>query len=137
MLEPWRDRIEPVELADALALRSTIALEQGDGALAGELAREAWTLVQESDAGEQWPRSLARMRIGRVLTAQGFHDQAEVALQQSLAVFESQQGMGHRTAQLCRVALVELYTAWGQPERAAEYAVPPGGERPRDEPATH
>ena len=113
-LEPWRDAIAPVELADALALRSQLALAKGNGALAGELARQAWTLVETSDPNEQWPLSLARMRVGCVLTAQGFYDQAEALLRQSLAVFETQQGMGHRHAEACRAALAELELARGR-----------------------
>ncbi len=124
LLEPWRERIPPEELADALAQRSDFERAAGDAGRAAQLAREAWGLVRAGGSlrEETWATALARLRVGESLIAAGLDREAEELLLAGYATLLAQLGPSHKHTAAARAALAELYRAWNRPDEAARYA---------------
>jgi eukaryotic-like serine/threonine-protein kinase len=72
------------------------------------------------------PAAETRRDYGRMLTRHGAFEAAEAALLQSLEALEGAYSPEHPNPIETRRALVELYEAWGKPERADGYRVGPG-----------
>ncbi len=91
-------------------------------ARAGELAREAWDLIQGSPQGDSWATANAKVRIARCFLQQGLLAEAETLLLTARQVLAAQLGEGHSDTREARAQLVALYTAWGKPQQAAAFA---------------
>jgi hypothetical protein len=127
MLEPWREQIPPIELADALASRARFVRSSGDRQRAEQLAREAWELVRRRDEGERpakeaWTVAYAKLRIARALAMSGLAAEAEQLLLPSHATLLAQLGPKHRITRAAAAALQELYTELERPAEAAKFA---------------
>ncbi len=126
LLDPWRGRIPPEDLADALALRAGFARASGERERAAELAREAWELVGDPGDGkrgkEMHDTALVKLRVGRCLTAEGLHEEAEALLLGAHETLLAQLGPKHKHTLAASLALSELYTSWKRLTEAAKYA---------------
>jgi tetratricopeptide (TPR) repeat protein len=126
LLEPWRSRIPPEELADALALRAA-TLAAGEHARAVELAREACALVrapgEELPRGKQtWTSALAWLRVGKTLARLDLADEAEPLLRTAHDTLLAHLGPNQAHSNAARAALHEVYLDLERPVEAAKYA---------------
>ena len=124
ILRHWQDDI-PLDVADALAQLSELALAAGNVERAAALARESWTVARDSAAGDSWYVANAEVRVARCLVRQGLLSEAEALLVSAHEVLVAQLGPSHSDTREARIQLFALYTAWGKPQQAAAFA--PGG----------
>ncbi len=87
-------------------------------------ARESLAIFQTSDP-DSFRVADAKSVLGSCLAAQRRFDEAEPLLVQSYPVLKEDTGDGAKYAPAARQRIVDLYTAWGKPERAAEYQTTP------------
>ncbi len=85
-------------------------------------AREALAIFRRSER-DPWRVADAESVLGSCLAGQGRFSEAEPLLLQSLPVLQKDSGPTYASAAAQRI--VALYTAWGKPERAAEYRTSP------------
>ena len=129
-LEPWRGRVPPEELANALALSAQFRLAAGERDAALEQARAALALVREVRQGnESWNAALAWLRVGRSLQAVGELAEAEELLVAAHGRICAQLGSEHGYTRVARGALHDLYAASGRVDEAAKYADAPPESR--------
>jgi eukaryotic-like serine/threonine-protein kinase len=95
---------------------------QGRGREGEPLAREALAFFQASKV-TPWQPAVAESILGSCLTVQGRFAEAEPLLLSSYSVLDRDPGAGAGYAPAALRRIVELYTAWGRPERAAAYRV--------------
>ncbi len=85
-------------------------------------AHEAMAIFRGSQ-GDPWRVADAESVLGSCLAGQGRFSEAEPLLLRSLPVLQKDSGPTYASAAAQRI--VDLYTAWGKPERAAEYRTSP------------
>ncbi len=83
-------------------------------------AREAASIFHSQQI-PTWRAADADSLLGGTLAAQGKFKEAEPLLCQSYSTLQKDQGDGAKHAAEARQRIVDLYTAWGKPEKAAEY----------------
>jgi serine/threonine protein kinase/Flp pilus assembly protein TadD len=83
-------------------------------------AREASSIFHSQET-QPWRAHDADSVLGGCLLAQGKFQEAEPLLIQSYPILLKDSGDGAKHAAEARQRIVDLYTAWGKPERAAEY----------------
>jgi len=83
-------------------------------------AREAVTVFREKRP-DSWRRADAESVLGSCLAAQGRFDEAEPLLVRSYQLLKEDDGDGAKQAPMARQRILDLYNAWGKPERAAAY----------------
>ncbi len=83
---------------------------------------------QSYDGGEAWRRQSMRSVLGATLAAQQRYREAESLLTSSHSALASATGKNSRYAEEARRRVVEMYEAWGKPERAAAYRTPEAGD---------
>ncbi|MCZ6688142.1 MAG: tetratricopeptide repeat protein [Planctomycetota bacterium] len=103
-----------ITLAKALLLSG--GLEEAE-----HLGREAVGYADEALPDSDTRRWYYRVELGAVLTAAGKFAQAEKLLIEALSKLAGLQGKNHRLTRRAALVLVDLSTAWGKPEKAAEY----------------
>ncbi|GAB5518793.1 MAG: hypothetical protein RhofKO_10440 [Rhodothermales bacterium] len=86
------------------------------------LFADAITIGTDAFGPEHWRTAEAQSALGRCLTDQGRHEEAEAALTASHALLLA----GERTdaVETARQRLYDLYTAWGRPDQAATWEQP-------------
>jgi eukaryotic-like serine/threonine-protein kinase len=104
---------------------ASILFAQGRVAESDSLYREAITTQIDRDDGPA-PVAETRRSYARMLIQRGAWEAAETQLMESLRALEDWVGPDHPNTRETKRALAELYTAWGRPELAERYRVPPG-----------
>ncbi len=94
---------------------------QGKGKEAESLAREALKIFRAVDSFPRWRTADAESVLGSCLAAQGRFAEAEPLLLGSYSILKEDPGEGGRAAPAALRRIVDLYTAWGRPERAAAW----------------
>lgn len=88
-------------------------------------------VARQTEVRDWWARSYgedyvltlrAELLLGRMLTAAGRFEEAETLLASALATLESQRGREDRFTRQAIQSLIQLYEAWGKPDRAAAIA---------------
>jgi serine/threonine protein kinase/Tfp pilus assembly protein PilF len=87
-------------------------------------AQEALTIFQ-SEKPAHWRVADAKSVLGGSLAAQRRFQQAEPLLVESYPLLKEDKGEGAKHAEEARQRLVDLYKAWGKPERMADYQESP------------
>lgn len=86
---------------------------------------------RQTEVSDWWVRSYGKdyvltlradLSLGRMLTAAGRFEEAEPLLASARATLEAQRGGDDRFTRQAIRSLVELYKAWGKPDRAAAIA---------------
>jgi eukaryotic-like serine/threonine-protein kinase len=113
-------------VGSAMPRLASILFHQGRLAEADELYRTAITIQLEAADPAPILAAETRREHGRMLIAAGRHAEAEAELLASLSTLDERQGPDHPNTLETKRALAQLYDAWGQPERAETYRVPPG-----------
>jgi eukaryotic-like serine/threonine-protein kinase len=108
----------------AIARLASILQGQGRIAESDSLYQLAVATQLEREDGDA---ALAELRraYGRSLLQRRAWEPAEAQLLESLRLLEAWSGSDHPNTRETRRALSELYTAWGRPDRAEAYRVPP------------
>jgi serine/threonine-protein kinase len=99
---------------------AAVLVAQGRGREAEPLAREAISIFLASETNT-WRRVDAESVLGSCLAAQGRFAEAEPLLLGSYPILKGDPGDGARYAPAALQRIVELYTAWDRPDRAAVY----------------
>ncbi|HEX6901103.1 MAG TPA: serine/threonine-protein kinase [Thermoanaerobaculia bacterium] len=116
------DQTLPADHSDrAIYLRNlgSALLAQGKMTEAESKIREALTIFRQEP--ESWRVADAGSVLGSCLAAQGRFQEAEPLLVNSYTRLKKDDGDGAKQADAARQRIVELYMAWGRPEKAAAY----------------
>ena len=95
--------------------------ERREFAEAEALYQEACALSDKRDGLNHWKSANLRSNYGNFLLDRGRYEEAEALLLGSYPVLRETLGPEHERTERNRERLVELYEAWGKPEKAAEY----------------
>ena len=98
---------------------SLVYLAENRPAEAEGLLRHALEIQTDTFGGTDVRVAEVQQTLGRCLTALARYNEAESLLQASHTVFQDQQKPD--AARQTRLALADLYIAWGKPEQAARY----------------
>jgi tetratricopeptide (TPR) repeat protein len=103
-------------------LRNLAAVELAEGKIAEAVAnaREAASIFHAYPA-QPWRTADADSLLGACLVAQGKFQEAEPLLLKSYPLLKADSGEGAKRADEARQRIVDLYTSWGKPEKAAEF----------------
>lgn len=106
----------------AVLLRNLAAVlvSQRKAAEAEPLAREALGIFR-AKMPKSWRVADTESVLGGCLTALGRFSEAEPLLLESYPILQKDKGDGAKHAAEARQRIVDLYTAWGKPERLAAY----------------
>lgn len=110
-----------------LAARNNLGallIERGKLDEAAETLKEVIELVDQSAPPGHWFRWTTRASYGDCLTAMERFDDAERELLEAFNKLNESMGRQHHRTRGAATKLVNLYKAWGRPERAAMYADP-------------
>jgi tetratricopeptide (TPR) repeat protein len=112
----------PSGVSRAVFLRHLAAVlaAQGMGGEAEPLARESLAIFKASETSP-WRTPDAESVLGSCLAAQGRFAEAEPLLLGSYPILKADPGEGGRYALAALRRIVDLYMAWGRPERAGAY----------------
>jgi serine/threonine protein kinase/tetratricopeptide (TPR) repeat protein len=100
-------------LASVLVAEGKIAEAEAD-------AREA-AAIFHAKSPKHWRSADADSLLGGCFVAQGKFQEAEPLLLKSYPILKADSGDGAKHAEEARQRIVDLYTAWGKPEKAAEF----------------
>ena len=101
---------------------ANVLQRKGDLAAAESMYREALELKRKTYPETHWEVATVKGLIGGCLIAGRRYGEAEPLLLESYPVIQAAFGSSHnRTISILR-RLVELYNAWGKPQKAAPYA---------------
>lgn len=114
---------EHPETASTMTALANLLFETRRFPEAIELAREAQRILLQSLPADHWRVAAAKNVEGAALARTGEYSQAEHLLLTSLAGLD--QAPIPRLATDGRRRVAELYTAWGRPEKAQQYSMPP------------
>ena len=98
--------------------------DKGDCEAAEPFHKEACNIFQKALGLNHWRLSHARSDYSACLIKLGRYEQAEGLLLSAYPVLQTELGERHERTQKAVSRLVELYEAWGKPEKAAEYQSP-------------
>jgi serine/threonine-protein kinase len=109
----------------AVFLRNLAAVlaAEGKGQEGEPLAREALASFRSSTSSSTWRAPDAESVLGSCLVAQGRFTEAEPLLLGSYPLLKADSGDGARYAPAALQRIVDLYAAWGRPDRAAAWRV--------------
>jgi eukaryotic-like serine/threonine-protein kinase len=124
----WSRELGPnhVSVAVGLARLADILEDQGRHEEADELFLGAIRIQVALEEDAIAPAAETRRAFGRVLTARRDYHAAEEQLLESLRLLEGLRGPDHPNTQETKRALMELYQAWGDLEKAERHRVPAG-----------
>lgn len=108
-------------VASTSALLARAILEKGDPASAERLIREALQIFRQRLGPEHDRSALAEQILGACLSAQGRWAEAEPLLVESYLRLVAIRGVDDPESLRAREEIVDLYMAWGRPERADAY----------------
>ena len=93
----------------------------GDFSRAKSLFEEALRIHRKSSNADDWHLANTQSHYGTCLTHLGLYEQAEANLLAAQEVLQANLGKEHTRTRRNVRRLVELYEAWGKPDKAAEY----------------
>ncbi len=105
----------------SLSALTSLLITVGEHAEAERQAREAAVILRATLPEDHWRIRYAESMRGACLTALGRYEEAEPILMASYRSLKTQQGDGSPYVRKTLERLVDLYEAWGRPDRAAEY----------------
>ncbi|MHC4088889.1 MAG: tetratricopeptide repeat protein [Planctomycetota bacterium] len=109
------------EVAGSLIWMGTFLMRRGDPARAEPLLAECVVIRSQAFPDGDWRTANARSWLGACLTALGRFGEAEPLLLQSYPIIEAKwEGSDEHTHRALQ-RIIELYTAWPRPDRAAAW----------------
>jgi eukaryotic-like serine/threonine-protein kinase len=116
---------DPTERATYLRNFAATLLSEGKAAEAEGRVREALTAFRAQRPLTPWRIADAESVLGACLVAQRRFAEAEPLLVKSYPVLRKDKGDGAKRAEEARQRILDLYKAWGKPERMADYQESP------------
>jgi tetratricopeptide (TPR) repeat protein len=110
----------PADRGTTLVFLAAHANATGDHRRGEDMAREAWSLMRRAYGDDTWFAALAAREVGRSLVGQALYEEAEPFLVDAYEIFAARSGEDVVT-RAARRNLLELYRAWGRPDRARPY----------------
>jgi serine/threonine-protein kinase len=104
---------------------ATILCHKGQCAEAENLQQQAIAIYQKSLKPEHWMIQRSRSHLGDCLTKLKRYSEAEEQLLVAYAGLKAVRGEQHALTRKTVSRLIELYEAWGKPDRAAPYRALP------------
>jgi tetratricopeptide (TPR) repeat protein len=99
---------------------ASVLVATGKAVEAEPYVREAASIFR-AKRPTYWRTADADSVLGACLVAEGKFQEAESLLLKSYPLLKADPGDGAKHATEARQRIVDLYTAWGKPEKAAEY----------------
>ena len=104
-----------------------LRLARGNAAEAELLLRQAHAIYGQHVGSDRVATAEVEQELGRLLGRQGDYAEADTLLRRAYQTFASKRGAEHEQTRQAAQALVELYKAWGRPDRAAAFQARVGG----------
>ena len=122
----FRARFPPEHPAIALPLVNwgRLLVEKQAYARALPMLQEGFTIRTAGFGPTYWGTAQAQGALGACLLGLGRYDEAEPLLTESYALLLDQRGPDDANTNTVRHHLINLYNAWGQPDKAAVYQKP-------------
>ncbi len=98
-----------------------LLVTRGEPAMAEPLIREALATLHNAHGADHWLTADAGSVYGTCLAGLGRHAEAEPLLLAAYPVLKQERGERADYTRDALARIVELYEAWGKPEKAAEY----------------
>jgi tetratricopeptide (TPR) repeat protein len=96
-------------------------VKKGDYKSAEELFGRALEIQRKTFAERSWEIANTKLLLGACLKEEKKYPEAESLMLEAFPIIEKSFGIGHPRAQAQVKRLVDLYEAWGKPDRAATY----------------
>ena len=122
-LEILRDRWADDHWRVAWTERSlaVLLLAEGELASARVLLTHAYSSLQQAKRAGNWQIAEVESVLGALLAAEGRFAEAEACLVEGYRVLREARGESASYTRVARLRIVELYDAWGRPEKAAPF----------------
>lgn len=108
-------------IAESLAWLGKLLTDRGDPQAGEPLLREALEIRRRALAAGDWRTAETESLLGGCLVALGRYAEAESLLVNSYPVMKTKRGERYRRTLQALSRVVDLYDAWGKPEKAAPY----------------
>ena len=109
------------EIADSMVCLAALLTEKREIGSADPLAREALQMLRKALPAGHWRIADGESVLGGVLTAQRRFEEAEPLLTLSYPIMKAKRGERDPRTQKAVDRLVDLYQAWGKPEKLAVF----------------
>jgi eukaryotic-like serine/threonine-protein kinase len=113
---------EHPRLAVTFTNLASLLQRKGDYAGAEPLYRRALVLNRKAFPEDDWQVATVSSLLGGCLVAERRYAAAEPLLLESYPIIKSAFGDSHKRTQVAARRIVDLYNAWGKPEKAQPYA---------------
>jgi len=94
---------------------------KGDYPAAEDLYRRSLVIQRKTFPDKSWQIATTKFLLGACLKEEKRYPEAESLMLEAFPIIEKSFGIGHPRAQGAVKRLVDLYEAWGKPDRAAAY----------------
>jgi serine/threonine-protein kinase len=108
-------------IAGSLTWLGKLLTDRGNAQAGEPLLREALEIRRRTLAAGDWQTAETESLLGACLAARQRYDEAEPLLVASYATLKARRGDQDRRTRRALQYLVDLYQAWGKPEKAAQY----------------
>jgi tetratricopeptide repeat protein/PilZ domain-containing protein len=108
-------------LAESLIALANLKLSRGDGPAAEILLRDCYETRKQSLGETHWLTAVAQSLLGECLITMERYAGAESLLLESYVHLKNAQGADHENSVVSLERIVQLYEAWGKPDKADEY----------------
>jgi hypothetical protein len=95
--------------------------DNGKNKDAEPLFRESLNIMRKTLSEDHWELASTKSRLGGCLTGLKQFEEAEPLLVESYPILKSKRGEKNKHTQKALSYIIDLYKAWGKPEKAAEY----------------
>lgn len=102
---------------------ASVLVRKGDYKSAEELFHKAIAIQRKTFAEKSWEIATTKLLLGACLKEEKRYGEAESLMLEAFPIIEKSFGIGHPRAQAAVKRLIELYEAWGKPDRVAAYKV--------------
>ena len=100
---------------------ATVLMKKGDHQAAEGYLRQGLAIQRKTFPEKNWQIATTKLLIGSCVVGQKRYREAESLLLEAFPVIQENFGPNHRRTQVAIQDIIELYEAWGKPEKAAEY----------------
>ncbi|MEE9294954.1 MAG: tetratricopeptide repeat protein [Phycisphaerae bacterium] len=115
---------ETKQLAQSLIALARLKISRGDASAAEMLVRECLEIREKALGKDHWTTGIAQSVLGECLIVMGRYDGAEPLLLEAHPIIKEGLGEDDDRTRAALERIVQLYQAWGKPEKAEEYGAP-------------
>jgi len=111
----------PYVAGDMRSLASVL-MKKGDHKAAEGYLRRGLAIQRKTFPEQNWQIATTKLLIGSSVYKQKRFREGESLLLEAFPIIQENFGPNHRRTQVAIQAIIELYEAWGKPDKAAEYS---------------